>query len=218
MIDANKNIALLFMILFLFLAPNTNAFAGERQENKPYCFEDFVEQIDLYKENESENALFHTISIATYKDSDVSVQVLLELFPNYVVDREVSADTNSRRYVAYDLDDGSRLFFFVDNDVLTNVCRMEPRCTVDEFLTIKTGVSSPYDVIGIDKNAVFNPFVQWGPVSYHCLDDGTFYRVTYRQLPHSLEEYLVDEIIPIQQNECLTILKDLVYTDMPSRN
>ena len=208
------SVVLLVLLLLLFML-NANAFAEEDTVNTHcYKYEDFASFLG-FAEDEVADAFLHTINVADYRDLNISVHLLLEAFPVYVVDREVSQQAEAQRYVAYDLEGGSRLFVFVDKSVLTNVCRMEPRCTVDEFSAIKRGASSPNDVVNIDRNTVFNPLIQWGPVSYHCLNDGTFYMIKYKQSSDSLEEFTVDGIEAISKDECLSVLSALLPDDMP---
>lgn len=208
------SIVLLFLLLLVFIL-NVNAFAAEDTANMHYYkYEDFASFLN-FPEDEATDVFSHTINIVDCRDLNISVHSLLEVFPMYEADREVSQKGESHRYVVYDLENESRLFVFVDNNVLTNVCRMEPRCTVDEFSTIKRGVSSPNDVVNIDRNTVFNPFIQWGPVSYHCMNDGTFYMIKYKQSLDSSEKFTVDGIEAISKDECLSILSTLLPDDMP---
>lgn len=207
------SVAWLILLLFLYI-PYANAFAEEDTANmRCYKYEDFISFLGL-SEDESADASLHTINVANCRDLNISVHSLLEAFPMCVLDREVQENAGNVRYVAYDLQEGRRLFVFVDNNVLTNVCRMEPRCTVDEFSIIPKG-GSPNDVVDVDKNAVFNPFIQWGPVSYHCLSDGTYYMIKYKQSSYLLEEFSVDSIEAISKDECLSVLGTLSPDDMP---
>ncbi len=209
----NTRIVLLFLLLFPFMLA-ANAFAEEDTANMHcYKYEDFVSFLDI-STDELTDASFYTINIDNCRDLNISVQSLFEAFPMRVLEREEPGNAGILRYVAFDLEDGSRLFIFVDNNVLTNVCRMEPRCTVDEFSTIKRG-AFPDDVINIDRNTVFNPFIQWGPVSYHCLSDGTYYMIKYKQSRYSLETFTVDRIEAISREYCLSILSTLLPEDMP---
>ena len=164
----------------------------------------------------------HTINIANCQKLNISVHSLFEEFPAYNVVRKLSANaethvSENERYVVYNLVDKSALFIFIKDDILTTVCRMMPRCLAKEFALIEQGVSSPSDVVGIDENAVFNPFIQWGPVSSHCLNDGTFKQITYTQLAHSPDEFVVKDIVTISQDACLSVLRDIYPEDMPSK-
>ena len=206
-IGAANMVRALALLLILLIALCAGAYAEGNVQD--YKNEDFAEYLKFDKNDEAADALLHTISIADCREQNISVQSLLQAFPDYAAYREAQG------YAAYNLEGGSRLFVFFEDDVLTNVCRMEPRCTVDAFSAIEKGVSSADDVIGIDKNAVFNPFIQWGPVSYHCLDDGTYYMVQYKQSP---EAFTVEDVSVISSEECLSILSAISPEDMPSGN
>lgn len=214
-IGGYTNIICLFMVLLLLSSSNLNALSEANPPKTVYHYGDFSIYLSLPDRNVSGDIFTQTINIADCRNLSISVQTLLTAFPNNAIDREITTNIGSQRYVAYDLDDGSRMFIFINNDLLTNVCCLEPMCTVDEFAKIETGLSSPYDVARIDRNAVFNPFIEWGPVSYHCLNDGSFYRIQYRQSSHSAEEYTVNDVTIIQKDECLNVLSAICPDDLP---
>lgn len=218
-IDLCVNAILFFLMLLLLSVPGTDAFAEEGTENmQSYKYEEFAAYLSFPKGDDPAMVFSHTISVADGRALNVSVHSLLRAFPDFVVEREMPSSAGMKRYVAYKLEDGGRLFVFTDDNKITNICRMEPRCTADEFSAIEKDVSSPYDVVGIDKNTVFNPFIQWGPVSYHCLSDGTFYMVRYKQSSYSPEEFTVDYVAEISKDECLSVLSVISPDDMPTRD
>lgn len=217
-IDLHKSSALIFLILILSIVPGVSAYREDGLNFMThYKYEDFVAFFELPEETEIADALYHTISVANLQESNISAHYLFENFPAYNIVREQPTNEEAcfGKYVVYNLADKSALFIFIEDGILTNVCRMMPRCTKNEFSSIVQGVSTPCDVVGIDDNAVFNPFVQWGPVSYHCLDDDTFWRITYTQSDYSSEEFVVDGITMVPHNECLTILHYIYPDDMP---
>jgi hypothetical protein len=214
-----KIIALILLLILLSIISGDGAFGEDGVSFMPhYKFEELISHFGLPRETETTNALYYTIAVMNLRELNISKYSLLDKFPAYNVVREQLPNEESHfgEYVLYNLTDESALFIFIEDDTLTNVYRMIPRCTVKEFDSITEGLSSPYDVIGIDKNAIFNPFVQWGPVSYHCLDDGTFRQVTYTQSDYSSPEFVVKNVTSISQNECLTILCRMYTDDMPS--
>ncbi len=222
-ISVYRSIVLIFLLLLLLIIPNTSSFAEEVTEIMPsYKYEDFVTYLELSQEGELADVFLHTINIANCQKLNLSVHSLFEEFPGYNVVRELPTNEETyvskyEKYVVYNLEDESTLFIFIEDDILTTVCRMMPRCSAEEFASIEQEVSSPGDVVGIDENAVFNPFIQWGPVSYHCLNDGTFKQITYTQLAHSPDEFVVKDIVTISQDACLSVLRDIYPEDMPSK-
>lgn len=204
----------LFLLFAFSFVPSTGACAEAASH---YRYEDFASFLGFTEEKESSEPFLHTILIADCSERNIASHSLIEFFPNYDAIRELppSEEVQSRAYTVYRLEDGSNLFFFMENDVLASVCRMIPRCTVDDFSAIQSGLSTPGDVVALDANTVFNPFIQWGPVSYHCLSDGTFRQLTYKQSADSTDEFVVDEITTISQGECLSVLRDLLCEDMP---
>lgn len=216
-IDLWKRIMWMTLMSFLVAIQCTVSFGKDVSFMTRYKLDDFLQYFGQAQASENANALYHTILVSDLYESNIRTDSFFERFSAYNVLRERSEglDFSSKRYVAYDLTDQSVLFIFIEGDMLTSAYRMIPRCTAKEFHSIMQGISTPYDVVEIDANAVFNPFIQWGPVSYHCLDDGSFRQVTYMQSDRSTSEFVVKNVATISQKDCLSVLSDICLDDMP---
>ena len=104
------------------------------------------------------------------------------------------------KYYVYMLSDGSKLYIGIANDMVDHICRVWPKCSVDLFNSIQIGKTTPDDIILLDPNAAFNPFISWGPVSFHCLDDNTFRLVTYMRRENE-ENFSVKGVKKISYSE-----------------
>ena len=216
--DIIKCLVLLIFVLLLPINPACNALGEEETLIvSDYQFDDFLSFFEVCPETKPMDAIEHSIIVTSLSETEITEQALFDRFPNYITIREQfpNNESNGKKYVVYSLSDESRLFIFIEKGKLEGVYRMVPLCDADAFAHIMPGISSPEDVIRIDGNSSFNPFIQWGPVSFHCLDDGTFRQVTYKQCRLILTRYVVMDIVTISQDACLTIYRDIYAEDMP---
>lgn len=199
------------------------AFASAEENIAYYTYEDFDSFLKLSEETYFDHLLDHSITVSYLVGKEISVQVLFDEFPYYTVLREETRKKvnafgipyDSFGYITYHLKDDSILYIFFEKEMLCEVCHMKPRCSPEEFAKIKEGRYLAEDVIAIDANSSFNPVVSYGPVTYHCLSDGTYRRVIYEQSLSNLERFVVSKIEEIQQDDCRTMLAYIFTEDMP---
>ena len=205
-------------ILLLFFSV-INALAEEETcATTHYSWEDFVRFFDIVYSAEKEEYLYQTSNTFDLYLLELSEQALYEEFPVYNTIQEYSYDNeqNCGKCVSYTLRDGSGLFIFIEDGMLEYVYHMVKRCTAKEFFDrIVLEYSTPDDVVNVDKNAVFNPLIQRGPCSYHCLSDDTFWEITYKQSSLSPHILVVRSIRAVSQDEALPTLGFISISDMP---
>jgi len=202
MTNRHTSLLLLLLLLATLLCPALG-------EETRYRLDDFAAYLEWQPATAPADEFLTTVTLDVFEEGRFPEAALLEHFPALAA-RE---GTGSERYLACPLADGSALFLFIENGSLTSVCRMLPRCTVEAFASISEG-ASPETVAAVDPNTTANPFLEWGPVTYHCLADGTFRQIRYRQMASS-KGFVVDEITTIPQENCLCILRALRTADMP---
>lgn len=193
-------------ILLLLLASLLCPALGEETR---CTLDDFAAYLEWQPATAPADEFLTTVTLEVFEEGRFPEAALLERFPALAA-RE---GTGGERYLTCPLADGSALFLFIDNGSLTSVCRMLPRCTVEAFASITEG-ASPEAVAAVDPNTTANPFLRWSPATYHCLADGTFRQIRYRQTDSS-KGFVVDEITTIPQEDCLCILRALRTADMP---
>lgn len=194
------------LLLLLLLVSLLSPALGEEMR---YTLDDFAVYLEWQPKMTFADEFLTTVTLEVFEEGRFPEAALLERFPALAA-RE---GTSGERYLTCPLADGSALFLFIDNGSLTSVCRMLPRCTVEAFASIAEG-ASPEVVAAVDPNTTASPFLGWGPATYHCLADGTFRQIRYRQTDSS-KGFVVDEITTIPQEDCLCILRALRTADMP---
>lgn len=211
----NKFRFFMLIILYAFFFHSSSKLFEEEYSTLKYSYSDFDAFLGLSREDTYQDPLLYTIKRSFNIEGNENS--IYEKFPAYRIVREMQNIDNSYddKYIVYDLSDDSALFIFIEDEKPSYICRMMPRCTTWKFrFLVKKGLS-PADVINIDENTVFNPFIQWRPVSFHCLSDGSFWRVIYKQSRENRSEYFVDSITMIPQNECYSVLRYIHINDMP---
>ncbi len=214
---------MMFISLLLILLISLCAFTSAEENIAYYTYDDFDSFLELSKEADLDHVLDHNITISWLPGKEISAQALFDEFPYYTVLREQTLkDVNwlgipydSFGYAAYRLEDDSMLYIFIEKEILSSVCHMKPRCSPEEFAKIKEGRYLAEDVIAIDANSSFDPIVSHGPVTYHCLSDGTYRRIIYMQSLFDTDYFVVKKIEEIQHDNCRTMLAYIYTEDMP---
>lgn len=212
---------LTIMLALLFLLLSNNAI-GEEITMQRYEYNDiisYLKQLDSrYAVNGMEEHSIYSYTNGAFvytEDSNVAVDLLFEKFPNYkaIRDNQDKWQRVGDKYAVYDLIDDSVLFVFIRDSRVESAWRMTKRCTQIVFDTLIPGVSTAEDVIRVDRNSVFSPFLSYSPVSFHCLEDDVFAMIKYEN--NSDWNTLIKWIKIIPKEMCAAIIISILTEDMP---
>lgn len=205
-------------IILIALILTNNVYGEENVKNMPgYQLDDFLNFFDIRLDKKND-LLCQSIVLDNLFYLQLSGQKLFENFPIYESIRGSKSDErrNYSCYVTYHLTNGNRLVVFIKDGYVAYVCYLLSACSPSNFSLITEGTPAN-EVIKIDANTVFNPFIQWGPISEHYTSDGTIWRIVYKQAETFMGEFVVESVDEIAQHECLTILRYIDVDDLIMR-
>lgn len=219
-IEMKRSVAFLLILFFSFTA----AVLGEEDlvgaQELRYSRDDFIGFFRTYGYDttvrEPERVDYKTVVFASFHSTPVSMVSLIERFPEYLTESMSTdrTDEDVDGYIVYALDDESALLVFIDNGNISALARFTSLCPAPVFdLTVIPFITTADMVAEIDKNTVFNPFIEWGPVSFHLMADGSFRQVTYMTIGTS-RVLCVKDVEVVSREDCLSNLKEVNAEDL----
>ena len=213
LIDTGTTKILIFLLVFLlfFSLHIATCYAIEFSN---YSYDAFQEFFSIEEENHEMEPYLYSVVLKVYEEPYISYGDTIGMFPNYSVSRKTNTDSLSDEivYLTYSLAEDRMMLLSFTNGFLRSISIFQKRCTPNRFELIHPGITTIEEIVNIDRNTVCYPFFSSGLVSYHCLSDDSFRKLTY-ELRNG--EFIVDSVEIVNQNECLTIYRRIFPEDLP---